>query len=151
MADVGHVCHDRSSEYAVVKESFDQKHARQRAVLGKLQPQALVEALAAQAAQAEADADALQVGQQHACTMPSEAISLKLHIRMAALASCWICCYLKVIKRKPCCLPLPYLWLVSTACDYIPFHIVWNQFCSWLHMLFGLLATELIPTRGANK
>lgn len=50
----------RSSEYAVVRENFDGKHARQKAVLGKLQPQALIEALASQAAQTEAEADALQ-------------------------------------------------------------------------------------------
>ena len=52
----------RSSEYAVVRENFDSKHARQKAVLAKLQPQSLIDALAAQAREAEAEADALQVG-----------------------------------------------------------------------------------------
>ena len=51
----------RSSEYAVVRENFDQKHARQKAVLAKLQPQSLVDALAAQAGQAEAESESLQV------------------------------------------------------------------------------------------
>ena len=48
-----------------MRENFDGKHARQKAVLGKLQPQALIEALASQAAQTEAEADALQVPALH--------------------------------------------------------------------------------------
>lgn len=51
----------RGSEYAAVKEDFDSKHQRQSAVLAKLEPQSLVDALAKQAQEAEASADSIQV------------------------------------------------------------------------------------------
>ena len=47
----------RSSEYAAVKESFDEKYARQQAVLAQLQPSALIALLAKAAAAADADSD----------------------------------------------------------------------------------------------
>ena len=50
----------RGSEYAAVKEDFDGKHQRQRAVLARLEPQSLVDALAKQAQEAEASADSIQ-------------------------------------------------------------------------------------------
>ncbi|KAK9805423.1 hypothetical protein WJX73_004126 [Symbiochloris irregularis] len=50
----------RSSEYAGVRETFDKNNGRQKAVLAKLQPHMLVEALAAQANKVEEQADELQ-------------------------------------------------------------------------------------------
>lgn len=50
----------RSSEYAAVKESFDEKYKRQQAVIQPLQPSALIAALERAASQADKDSD--QVG-----------------------------------------------------------------------------------------
>ena len=47
----------RSSEYAAVKESFDEKYARQQAVLKQLQPSVLIEALAEAAGAADRESD----------------------------------------------------------------------------------------------
>ena len=47
----------RSSEYAAVKEAFDEKHARQAAVLKQLQPSVLIESLAEAAGAADRDSD----------------------------------------------------------------------------------------------
>lgn len=47
----------RSSEYAAVKESFDEKYKRQQAVIQPLQPAALIAALEREAFQADKDSD----------------------------------------------------------------------------------------------
>lgn len=47
----------RSSEYAAVKESFEEKYKRQQAVVKPLQPSSLIEALARAAAAADAESD----------------------------------------------------------------------------------------------
>lgn len=49
----------RSSEYAAAKEAFDSAYARQEAVLAKIKPQALIEALAQKAAEADEAAEKL--------------------------------------------------------------------------------------------
>jgi hypothetical protein len=49
----------RSSEYALAKEAFDEKQARQAAVLDKIAPQQLISALAALAEALDAESEAL--------------------------------------------------------------------------------------------
>ena len=49
----------RSSEYAAAKEAFDDAYTRQEAIMSKLKPHALIEALAAKAAAADEAAEKL--------------------------------------------------------------------------------------------
>lgn len=49
----------RSSEYAAAKEAFDSAYTRQEAVLEKIKPQALIQALAAKAAETDESAEKL--------------------------------------------------------------------------------------------
>ena len=49
----------RSSEYAAAKEAFDGVYARQEIVLAKIKPQALIQGLAAKAAEADGAAENL--------------------------------------------------------------------------------------------
>lgn len=49
----------RSSEYAVAKEAFDERAARQEAVLEKLKPSILIASLAAAAETADAESNVL--------------------------------------------------------------------------------------------
>lgn len=49
----------RSSEYAAAKEAFDSAYTRQEAILQKIKPQALIEALGVKAAEADEAAERL--------------------------------------------------------------------------------------------
>lgn len=66
-----------------MKESFDEKYARQQAVLSQLQPSALIKALAEAAAKADTDSD--QVGAnslgfvRERCFVSGQAVTLGFH------------------------------------------------------------------------
>lgn len=53
------MCVFRSSEYAAAKEAFDQAYTQQEAILQKIKPQMLIEALGVKAAEADEAAEKL--------------------------------------------------------------------------------------------
>jgi hypothetical protein len=62
-----HVC--RSSEYALAKEAFDGKQARQAAVLDKIAPQQLIAALAAAAEALDTESEELNDRYRLVCSV----------------------------------------------------------------------------------
>ena len=79
----------RGSEYAAVKEVFDERSKRQGAVLERLQPGALVEALARQAEESEQAADSVQVTCSLLFLIPgSAACRCAVYIRLGCSHAC---------------------------------------------------------------
>lgn len=92
-----------------MRETFDRMHGRQKAVLSKLQPQTLINALAAQVSKAEADADALQVCGRVWCNSSMQIGLMCTPGRCLGALSAWV----EIIEFYQTCAYLQRAWFTQ--------------------------------------